>query len=437
MIKVSGLFIMMFSLLPFKLLWCQSVSLPVDLPVIINGQQLPRFTGRDLSNIRVFSLKNNKLSVIPFQIDQRNSQQDWVWNVTQNNSQTHDNEDPENQQVYDHNDQLVFLTGDLGQQTSLSTLAGLKASILQQVQVSTAESDSALGWVYIAYYDSNPPPLSPVHYMSYQPKPVQVNSETYQISYSEQSIAVINQLSISGHELIDRFKIRGKAEVAVLFFNSSIKFNEEEVDGYPVGYINGPVRTIKRVVNYVDLGAGMRSPSLNCDHFYYPDYVRIPILLSRSLGVKKIILRIGLDYHNVNFQYFYAQGADNIQSLKRNQGRNLLLGSNRSQWHVLSGSDYSLLSLLEVPDNILSLLRVSPYILYEPNLTDLPEKYPGMEPEAGFKITTRKEFPPGEYIVYMTNVLMNKTYKMGTGEQINQLLTKPLKVVTKPVVSGY
>jgi hypothetical protein len=98
---------------------------------------------------------------------------------------------------------------------------------------------------------------------------------------------------------------------------------------------------------------------------------------------------------------------------------------------VLSGSSYSLFSSLRVPEAIRNLLVVSPYVIYNSDSIDLPENFSGAEPESGFILKTKKDFPPGEHILYMTYVLSTEPYKIGNGEKINQLLSKPFKIITK------
>ena len=429
--KLILFFITLIIFLPLKVVWSQPVQLALEVPVIINGEQLPQLQGKELQNLRVFSFNNGQASIIPFQIDQRNSNGDWVWEVAQKNGNTHDNEDPGNSNVFDHNDQLLFMATDLGEQSPLSSHSLLASDSVLEVQINAPNSNQVLGWAYIAYYGSNPPPLSTKRYMTYHPEQLQIQSPIYQMAYSDDFIAVMDHLSINDAELIDRLKIRGEVEVGFLFFSTTIDFTEEEVDGYPAGYINGPIRTIKRVVNYVALGAGMRSPSLNCDHFYYPKHAEIPILLSRSFGVKNMSLRIGLDFHNTTFERLYADGLKGGQYLQSNSIENRLVGLQAAQWQVLSGSSYSLFSSLRVPEAIQHLLVVSPYIIYNSDSIDLPEHFSGAEPESGFILKTKKDFPPGEHILYMTYVLSTEPYKIGNGEKINQLLSKPLKIIAK------
>lgn len=423
-------------LLPLSLVWGQANKLAVEVPVILSGDQLAQFKGKNILNLRVFAVKNGQATVIPFQIDQLDSAGDWIWEAAQKNGATHDDEDPGNNKVFDHNDQLLFMSLDLGEKLSSLSSSGISSNDVVQVQVKALDSNETLGWIYIAYYQSKPPQLSTRRYMSYHPEQKRIQSPIYKMSYSNEFIAVMNQLSINDTEIVDRLKVRGKIKVGFLLFGGNIEFNEEEVDGYPAGYINGPIRTIKRVVNYVKLGVGMHSPSLNCDHLYYPNHAEIPIMLSRSVGVKNMTLRIGLDFHNAAFEYLYNDVTKDVQLLKDGNTDNRLINFQSAQWMVLSGPSNSLFTSLRVPEEIHHLVSISPYVIYNETLSAPPEKFTGVEPESGFTVTTKKDFPSGEHLLYMTYALATQSHIAGNGEKINRLLTEPLKTLVTSM-TGY
>ncbi|MCW8931543.1 MAG: hypothetical protein OQL19_15050 [Gammaproteobacteria bacterium] len=452
--KLSRFLIPLLLFIPMTLVWSQPNTLVVDIPVILTGDQLAQLKGKEIQNIRVFSVKNGHTSDIPFQIDQFDSENDWVWEVSQENiwidsesdwisqaskknSATHDDEDPANKKIFDHNDQLLFMTTDLGERQPSIPELNIRSNNILQVQVKHPISNETLGWVYIASYRSKTPSLSSERYMNYHPKQKQIQSPIYKMSYSNDFTALMNQLSINDSEIVDRLKIRGKVKVGFLLFSGDIEFNEEEVDGYPAGYINGPIRTVKRVVNYVKLGAGMQSPSLNCDHLYYPNHAEIPIMLSKSVGVKNMTIRIGLDFHNAAFEHLYNDTAKEVQHLKNNNTENHLINSPNAKWMVLSGQSNSLFSSLSVPKDLHHLVSISPYVINNENLIDLPEKYPGAESETGFVLTTQNDFPSGERLLYMNYVLSTQSHTAGDGEKINELLTDPFKTKVTSMYGNY
>ena len=46
-------------------------------------------------------------------------------------------------------------------------------------------------------------------------------------------------------------------------------------------------------------------------------------------------------------------------------------------------------------------------------------------------LKTKKDFPPGEHLLYMNYVLSTEPYNMGSGEKISQLLSEPLEIIAR------
>ncbi len=76
-------------------------------------------------------------------------------------------------------------------------------------------------------------------------------------------------------------------------------------------------------------------------------------------------------------------------------------------------------------------MSVSPYVIYNKNSINLPEKFSGTEPESGFTLKTKNDFPSGEHLLYMTYALSKQSHIAGNGVKINNLLTEPLKTIVK------
>ena len=57
-------------------------------PVIIPGSRLELFQGKAIALLRVFAVRGDGLRAIPFQIDQRDSRDNWVWDVGSQRNQT-------------------------------------------------------------------------------------------------------------------------------------------------------------------------------------------------------------------------------------------------------------------------------------------------------------------------------------------------------------
>ena len=258
-------------------------------PVVITGKQLPQLIDKNISSIRVFAFQENKAVAIPFQIDQKDSHGNWVWDVALHEGSV-DNDDPEKTALFDHNDELVFMALDTGDK-SIAVRAAIPADVVVEIEILDPVNQTR-GWVYAAFFNSDTPPLSPTRYMRYRPEDQTVISPIYEFSYSTEHIAVMNNLVLNDTPIMDRTKIRGEVDWRIMFLNGTINFNENSIDGYMAGYIDGPVRTITRAVDYLALSNGMTTGDINCDHLYYTHHSEIPLLLSMKFPVKRVSMLV-------------------------------------------------------------------------------------------------------------------------------------------------
>ncbi len=86
------------------------------------------------------------------------------------------------------------------------------------------------------------------------------------------------------------------------------EFNENDIRGYSSGYINGPVRIVKRSVEYVRLGSGIASPGVNCDHFHYPWHAEIPVLICKRFPVQRVSILATSVFRETNFPRAVVDG---------------------------------------------------------------------------------------------------------------------------------
>ena len=404
-------------------------------PVIVPGSDLAGMSGTMIRGLRMFAFRRGTPRVIPFQVDQRDSGNEWVWDAALHGGQTRDDQDAGKEPILDHNDVLVFLSRDLGDRGAdvhrallsyaSATRTGPPRRILE-IRV-TAPDMRGRGWAYLASYDADPPPPSTVRYMHFSAESLRVTSPVYELRYSNEHVALLQDLRLDEHEILDRLKVRGRADIRLGPIHLPLRFDEEDVGGFIQGYINGPVRSVIRTVNYVHLPMGLRTPRVDCDHFYYPDYAEIPLLLSIRLLVRKATLRLTADYKGSPFRRAMFQGEAQPTRLPHGVRRGRL-GPIRRQgrWMVLSGRRGTVISLLKLPEEVQAHGTASLYLLDDPSARNGPEAYAGSEPEAGFEITTDPGLPKGDYILYLVFYMSAEPYAPGREETILDLLEKPL-----------
>jgi len=96
------------------------------------------------------------------------------------------------------------------------------------------------------------------------------------------------------------------------------------------------------------------------------------------------------------------------------------------RWIVLEGGGGTLLSLIQLPDEVARYSTVSLFLNNDPSGSNAPEDYPGSEPEAGFRVETERGLPKGDYILYMVLFASRDPYQPGHEKKAIPLLNQKL-----------
>lgn len=392
--------------------------------VKIAGADLPAFSDARIPLLRLYAFREGHLQPIPFQVDQKDSRGEWVWDVAWRDGQTHDDQDPPGESLLDGNDLLVFLSGDTGDRAAFPTTEVPAVKVLEIEVVDPM--DHGKGWVYLALFQGNPPPLSPVRYMSYDPEKKNVHSPLYLLSYSTKHIAVMDALHFRGKSILDRLKIRIKAEIKLGFIKTSMHFNEEDVGGYHVGYINGPVRIVNRTIDQVRFPLGLKSPKVVCDHYFYPRYAEIPLLLHMNFLVSRASILLSADYRDAPFRQAFVPGSDNPVDLTQEDP--IRLDPAEGSWIALDGDLGTLINAIEVPEKISRYITTTTHLVSDRKNISPPESVPGSDPEAGIEIQTAPDLPKGDYLLYTFFFFSPNHYQAGDERELLNLLNRKLTV---------
>ena len=365
-------------------------------PVIIPGAQLSSLRGKEIPLVRVFSTRDGDLTPIPFQIDQVDSRGDWVWDVAykkylvsnyeddnhegignfkwgvEQRTGLLDDEDSGGKKIIDDNDVLVFMVKDTGSRTLDIDRKLIGASVILEIEISQSFSRKK-AWAYIAYYKSDPPSYSSVRYVRYLPDPGKIVSSVYEVGFSKEHVAVLEQLKIEDVPLIDRTKLRGSMLLGRNSFGKTIYFNENDIRGHVDGYIDGPVRVVKRNLASLRFGLIFSSPEIHCDQFFYPHHSKIPIRLPFNFLIDQVSLLLAADYHNSPFRRAHIGGVNvpiDLQDISA--GTNLLKELRSVPWMALEGDVASVVSVLTLPKAIQPFSEVTPYLVHDSNVANPP-----------------------------------------------------------------
>ncbi len=415
-------------------------------PVIITGRELEPVLGSEIGKIRLFAFEGVKKHVIPFQIDERDSAGNWVWDrvigrpdttfendpgqtsttmMVQQHVHSRDDEDPAGSELFDANDMLVFLARDMGDRRA-DFSEGLYGDAVLEIEV-LDPLDGARGWVYLASFAGNPPPLSRVSYLQHFRKQRRIQTPSYDFIYSDIHVAVLDDLRIKGFPVVDRINIRGKVDLQLGFLKDSIEFGEEDIHGYIEGIIEGPVRVIKRNVVHLDIGFVVRTPDTVCEHFYYPDYAKVPLCLPIRFPVTKATVMLLTKLNESNILRTLIGEMDGSVTRHGNILDNCSpVHQLPDEWIAFDSGHGSVTSILELPDRIAAHADARPCLCDGRDSDVEVEMLTDSGPVAGFAVTSSKGCPAGPHVIHGTYLISTLPYKSGDEIAAYNLSREPL-----------
>ena len=423
-------------------------------PLIMTGQELQPVVGSEIGKIRLFAFDGVTRRVIPFQIDERDSADNWVWDrvigrpdttfandpgqttpsmLVQQHVRRRDDEDPAGSELFDANDMLVFLARDMGDKNA-ELLNDPHGDTVLEIEV-TDPVDGAKGWAYLVSFSGDPPPLSRVRYMQHSRNQRRIRTPSYEFSYSDTHVACLDDLRIKGFPVVDRVTIKGKVDVRLGFLKDAIEFGEEEIHGYIEGIIEGPVRIVKRSVVHLDILFVMRTPDTVCEHFYYPNYAKVPLCLPIRFPVTKasVLLLTKLNQSNILRTL--------IGEMDGSVSRHGSVTDNCSpvhelpvEWIAFDTEKGSVLSILDLPDSIAAHADAVPCLCDAGGSNIEVEIATGAEPVAGFAVTSRKGCPAGPHVLHGNYLISTLPYKPGDELAAYNLIGEPLTFKVRQAV---
>ncbi len=410
-------------------------------------------TGTEISSLRVFASRHGRLIPIPFQIDQKNAENDWVWSVAPESSEvydwfddeewsqaysqedlTHDDQDPHGRDVFDANDVVVFIVKDAGDQDRDSVMQ-LGADRLVELEISDPVADQGKGWVYLAWFEADAPALSDIRYVQYEPDKFRVSGPEHEFLRSPDHAMVLDDFRLGGVSVLAGNRILGEVEAGIGPITLDTDFSEKTIQGHNAGYINGPVRIVKRNVGHIRLGLGITSPAVNCDHFHYPWHAEIPVLISKRFPVRGVSIRATSIFRGSIFTQAEVDGVVKpiLPGTGPTQG-NLLAENPEAEWIELAGKGISVVTSVKIPEEHKGHLDVSPWLAVIRDTPDINDAKPASGVEAGFLIRTTDKTPVGDHIIYSVILFAVNPNRKEYLENAIKLLQK--KLIISPVTLG-
>lgn len=406
-------------------------------PVEVSGEVLSPISGAAMETIRVYASSNSQLQPIAFQIDQRNSAGDWVWTTVPQQAKgpdamqadetsdlsatgagdpTVDDQDPRGESVFDANDVLVFMARDIGDRHAKAVSE--PGALLLELEISDPQKGTT-GWVYIARHASDPPARSPQRYLTYHEAERRVVAPDYEFVYSTEHSVMLADLRINDVSILEQSRIRGKVKAGLGPIATTMDFDERAIDGYDAGYINGPVRVIKRSIDHVKVGAGMRSPDVNCDHYYYPWHAEVPMLFSMRFPIREVEILATSRYRSGVFDGARVTQINEPIGIGRDQhNTNLLADHKDARWLGLYGDGLAVIALIRIPANIDDYFGIAPHLVDDA----------GQAVEAGYRIQTKPDIVKGEHVLHSVYLILADSNGNDGAAKAIDLLNNKLQV---------
>lgn len=244
--------------------------------VVIAGKDLAALNGADLSQLRLMIFKDGKLMPVPFQVDEKTPDGEYVM-VHPDGSRDRDDG------KLDANDELVFLAKDAGDRGDPGASAPAPAGFVEIVL--TDPVTGAQGWAYLLAFAKNPPPLSSVRYMTYKELADhdELTTPYYALRFPKNNVFmndIIIERAAGGNDkdILDRIKMR--SGVAMLHGAFSVDRTEEDFTHKVLGVLTGPVRVIRRTETRLSLVLSLKSPAAYVNGSFYPACFQFPSMLS-------------------------------------------------------------------------------------------------------------------------------------------------------------
>ncbi|MFQ5458761.1 MAG: hypothetical protein ACE5FC_09985 [Myxococcota bacterium] len=269
-------------------------------PVVIKGEQLPSFLESTEGMMRVFAKRGGKLQPIPYQMDERNQ---WGEFVLHKGKRVVPDED---KGQYDENDELVFLTRDLGEKAAKSEWpSGAKEAFEVEV-TDPLTSDKAYAYVVLYESEAAAPPPSTVDYVTYTEQGEGlIRAMNYEIGWLKTKSGLdYNHLVVTkeagGDDVnhFDRLKIRVLQNIRrflTLGLSPRLDRTEENFLVKLYGYRDGPVRALRVSKVNLQLVWKLPAPGATVNYVFYPEWMEIPVPINLPFKPTWAFYNIELD----------------------------------------------------------------------------------------------------------------------------------------------
>jgi hypothetical protein len=310
--------------------------------ILIQGDALESALGWPIGSLRVGAIRDGKAVIIPSQIDERNPEGRWVYTGGPEASYDAD------EGLLDANDELVFMAADCGAEGDAWGLWPDAEAIDLITIIDPITEDKRYAYL-LRYADalSAPPIAGSVDYVRFDPKSDTIEGvryiagfpETPKVSYS--TYIIKKEAGGSGEDLLDRSKMR--LRFSALWGAIRITIDESDMMSRLTGWIDGPVRVMRKAKHSVKLFLGLGTPevvgetSFFATNFQFFSRLEIPFELGYVLTEASIVIASDFNKNAVGMTFWSEANREGVPvdgAWSEAEGK---LDFGPSNWALLSG----------------------------------------------------------------------------------------------------
>lgn len=389
-------------------------------PVIVNGKNCEFILGHPINNYNLYSYKDDKLIIIPFQID-KIINGNYVLTAGKDKSKNVNNN-------FDKDDELVFMVKDAGDK--IKNYKFKDAISCAEIEVTDPEtSDKA--WVYLVAYRTATEKSS-VDYVDYDAGNLTITAANYIAAFDKKHLVAASSYAFgkglggNGTNFIDRVKVR----ISMTSMGVTLNPTEDDIKVKEYGYVDGPIRVIIHTKNTIPV-LGIPVVSTEQDTVYYYTYADFPF--AAKFPVKPSAFRATIidDFRNSIGWKFYSStnlAGQVIDGKMDDSDKSLNLAP--WKWSVLTNEKFAFWSRCISPAG--SPVKVYLYYNDNANAVDNHENIKGELPGIGSDFKEGWLNLKSNFIKFSLVHFFTKSYSPGMEKEITNVHDNPLKTSIKP-----
>lgn len=406
-------------------------SRPLDRdvdPVVIKGEQLKTLLGKPIASIRVAAVRANGLEPVPFQVDERDEDNEYVFTAGPDKGTDRD------KGLFDANDELILMARDLGDQLEGDYPAqkGTQPSAVKEIVIRDP-IDGKRGYAYVTSWAGEPPASATKDYVTYKSAEDLVEATSFAVGFNKETPFAIDRSMIRkangqfSDNRVDILKVRLKSTIFRFY-----DFDRDQADfgSKTAAWVDGPVRVILHKGISVRMILGLQSPKIWNDTIFYPYGLSYGIDVKTPFKIPSIFSKFemysGMDFRDLRGGTFYTNGMSRPVTVTGNPNNPEIAAMNanpdENRFAAIGWEGSYFIMRIKIPPEIP--LKVNAYMIDDPNYLDPPERFPGAVPGMYFKIDDWLKVQQTSFNI-VTSVFVTDTFVPGQEAKFIGRMDKP------------